>query len=148
MTIYNTVIPVLVGFSRFHLSKCIILHLKQALAHDKLLQVYSFNHVALRKVKIICKFGISECNRVNYPTSPIILHLKQALSHDILLQVFSFNPIALRKAKIVCNFGLSECNRVNDPTSDWILSSQTWGYNFECIGMFSFMTSPVHSWSF
>ena len=136
-------------FPHFHLSKCIILHLKQALAHDILLQVFYFNPIiALRKAEIICKFGLSECNRVKYPTSPIILHLKQALSHDILLQVFSFNPIAPRKVKIICKFGLSECNRVNYPTSVSILSSQTWCYICELIRMFSIITSPVHSWSF
>ena len=28
-------------------------------------QSYNFNNIALRKAKIVCNFGLSECNRVN-----------------------------------------------------------------------------------
>ena len=29
-------------------------------------EVNPFNHIALRKAKIVCNFGLSECNRVNF----------------------------------------------------------------------------------
>ena len=61
----------------------------------------SINPIALRKAKIVCNFGLSECNRVN-SENKIVLTIVMG----------SINPIALRKTKIAYNFDLSECNNV------------------------------------
>ena len=48
-------------------------------------RVSEFNPIALRKAKIVCNFGLSECNRVNHP-SPFI----QLWNYKILVPVIPY----------------------------------------------------------
>ena len=37
-------------------------------------QPFSFNPIALRRTKIACNFGLSECNRINKATNTWLTH--------------------------------------------------------------------------
>ena len=40
-------------------------HITEKTLHSLKQALYGFNPIALRKVKIVCYFGLSECNRIN-----------------------------------------------------------------------------------
>ena len=60
--------------------------------------VQIFNPVALRKAKIVCNFGVSECNRFSECNQMDPMKIPET---DINESVQTFNPVAHRTAKTV-----------------------------------------------
>ena len=92
--------------------KCDINELRQK-KRTKYISTYHtyLNPIALGKAKIVCNFGLSECNRVHHKCDINELPQKKGTKYISTYHTY-LKLIALRKAKIVCNFGLSECTRI------------------------------------